>query len=55
MGRDARKPDFIVFCLFSLVHFTSESTAMALSGWSVHPTTLFLGQARLSGQPVLRA
>ena len=45
---------FIVcFCLFWLC--LMQSTAMVMSRWSVHLTTLFPGQAWLSGWPVLHA
>ena len=37
------------------VCFTSQSTAMVMSRWSVNLTTLFPGQAWLSGKPVNHA
>ena len=43
------------FCFCFVWGFTSQSTAMVMLRWSVHLTTLFPGQAWLSGQPVLHA
>ena len=44
-----------LICLFGLLLNGPESTAMVMSGWSVHLTTSFTGQAYISGLPVLCA
>ena len=37
--------NYDVVCLFVFVALRPMSTAMVIAGWSVHLTTLFLGQA----------
>ena len=55
-GPDARKRVFrVFFCLVGLVALRPKSTAMVIAGRSVHLTTLFPGQARTSGLPVICA
>ena len=43
------------YCVCFVCGLTSQSTAMVMSRWSNNLTTLFLGNLRLSGLPVVCA